>query len=57
MTEIEQMRKALAAIAQEARTANYTISLNRDGQGSGRVKVATAMKHIERMAREAITNA
>lgn len=50
-----QLRKALGRIAQEARTANHVIALNRDGQGSGRVKVATAMHRIEKIAREALS--
>ncbi len=51
----ERLRKVLASIAQEARTANSVIAMKRDGSGSGRVKVATAMHRIERMAREALT--
>lgn len=36
----------LDAIADEAKTANDIIALNRDGQGQGRVRVATAMQRI-----------
>ena len=42
--------EALVAIAREAKQANDVISLNRDGQGQGRVRVATAMHRIEAMA-------
>jgi hypothetical protein len=38
----------------EAKIANETIRLNRDGQGSGRVKVATAMHRIEQLLRAAL---
>jgi hypothetical protein len=48
--EREINRKIVDAIRKEAATANEVIRLNRDGGGSGRVKVATAMHRIERLA-------
>lgn len=44
----------LKRIADEAEFANNVIAHNRDGAGSGRIKVATAMHRIERLARDAL---
>lgn len=46
--------KLLEAILAEARMATDVIRLNRDGEGRGRIKVATSMHRIERLAREAL---
>lgn len=46
--------KALQEINNEAKKANNVIKLNRDGKGSGRVKVATAMHRIEKLSNDAI---
>lgn len=46
--------EALRQIEIEAKFANNVISHNRDGQGQGRVKVATSMHRIEKMATAAI---
>jgi hypothetical protein len=50
----EDMAKALEAVLKEAAAANEAIRLNRDGSGSGRVKVATAMHRIACIAETAL---
>jgi len=54
--EVKRLRKAVAMIDDEARRANEVISLNRDGGGQGRVKVATAMHRIASWARAALAS-
>jgi hypothetical protein len=49
--------KALHQIADEAKTANDVIRLNRDGRGQGRVRVATAMHRIAMWANTALSAA
>jgi hypothetical protein len=52
-----KLLEALNQVLNEAAAANEVIRLNRDGQGSGRVKVATALHRIEHIARAAIAQA
>lgn len=49
--------KLLEEILKEATTANDVIRLNRDGQGQGRIRVATAMHRIAKHAEAAIAKA
>lgn len=53
---IAELEKAIVSVAAEAKGANDVIRLNRDGGGSGRVKVGTAMHRIEAIARQALSS-
>lgn len=44
------LAQLLKEIEDQAAFANNVIAHNRDGSGSGRIKVATAMHRIERLA-------
>ncbi|MDE2107399.1 MAG: hypothetical protein KGL39_59940 [Patescibacteria group bacterium] len=54
IAELEARLARAEEALKEAKIANETIRLNRDGQGSGRVKVATAMHRIEQLLRAAL---
>jgi hypothetical protein len=49
-----KLRQLVEAIHDEAATANTVISLGRDDEGSGRVRVATAMHRIAHFAERAL---
>lgn len=51
-SENEALHRLLGEIHKEAATANDAIRLNRDGSGSGRVKVATAMNRIAALSKK-----
>lgn len=57
MTAEAKIVQLLEEIAAQARMANGVIALKRDAEGAGRVKVAVAMHHIERLANEALGKA
>lgn len=44
------LERIMREIQKHAVMANNVIRLNRDGSGNGRVKVATCMHHIQRLA-------
>lgn len=48
--KVAHLEKILAAIKAEADMANAVIALGRDREGSGRVKVATALHRIANLA-------
>lgn len=50
LVERVSLRRTLNAVYREAAMANEVIRLNRDGQGQGRIKVATAMHRIAHLA-------
>lgn len=52
---VDALERIMREIEKHATMANNVIRLNRDGGGNGRVKVATCMHHIERLARNALS--
>lgn len=53
--ENARLKKVLKFCLDEAQRANKIIALNRDGQGQGRIGVATVMHRIEHHASAALT--
>lgn len=54
---IDELLGALKECREEAEAANNVIRLNRDGEGSGRVKVATHIQRVADITKSAIAKA